>query len=118
MARTTQTLTLITDSLTGQQLEEEATHTALIRIDGEEWTLDLSEASLKKLRAAVSQFTKNEPSRPAGQGRAAERRQSRWPEGYLPKVRAWAKEQGIEVPRVGVVPKTVLAQYEAAQAQA
>lgn len=119
MARstTTQTITTITDSLTGANLNDDNAVEVFVVIDGQGYALDLDrEKSLKQFEAAISKFTKDEATQTMRVTRPTVRAQARFPEGYLKAVRVWAAEQNITVPKVGVVPKGIIAQYEAAQA--
>lgn len=116
MARSTKTETVITCDLTGELLTEETVTQVTLIINEKGVTLDLGEKALKQFETAVSKFTTDHPMIPMPHPRTAGKPQSRFPNGYLKTVRAWATTQGITVPRVGVVPKTVLAQYEEAHA--
>lgn len=113
MARTTETVTTVTDDLTGKVIEGTATEVVVI-INGQGTTLDLSDDSVAKFETAVSKFMKDADRVPMRVAKTAATTQSKYPAGYLAGVREWAKAEGIEVPRVGIVRKDVIEKYESA----
>ena len=107
MARKT-TVELV-DDLTG----EVATESVSFGIDGVEYSIDLTEKNAEKLREVLSVYVD------AGQRVAGRKRRGAGSTGAVsdaPKVRAWAKENGIEVPERGRIPADVRKQYEEATA--
>lgn len=113
MARTTTTLTTITDSLTGKELKEGQFEEITLQLGKKRWTLDLSSDSMKKLEAALEPFIKNETEKAAKTAT-----KSTYPDGYLNKVREWANANGHSVYSKGLVKKSIIAEYEAAMNQA
>ncbi|MET7458691.1 Lsr2 family protein [Streptomyces sp. NPDC005574] len=104
-------VTLFIDDLTGKESDEAQTHT--IALDGVRYDIDLTPESYDKLydalapflhagrkigRQKVTQLTRKAP----GGGTSAE------------TVRAWARDQGLEVSDRGRVPATVREAYERA----
>lgn len=105
MAQRTQVL--FVDDIDGS----EATGTVRFGIGGAEYEIDLSQAHADELAAAVSPYIAvarkvTAARRPARSERPARHDQS--------EIRAWAREQGLQVSARGRIPADVLAQYEAA----
>lgn len=117
MARSSTTVVTVTDDYSGKVIEGDA-HEVTIIIDGEGVTLDLSEASLKQFETAVSKFLKDTPRTTMKVGRAAAKSSPSYPDGYLAKVREWATANGHSVYGKGLVRKSIIAEYEAAMAEA
>lgn len=113
MARTTETVTTVTDDLTGKTIEGDS-HEVTVIIDGQGATLDLGAESLAKFETAVSKFVKDADRIPMRLAKTTATSKSKYPAGYLAGVREWAKANSIEVPRVGIVRKEVIEKYEAA----
>lgn len=104
MAR--RTVVTLTDDLDGGQAEE----TLRFGIDARDYEIDLSRKNAARFRKEIAPFV--EHARRAGRAQrrtvrtAASRRRSH-------DIRAWAKEQGIELSERGRIPASVVEQYEA-----
>ncbi|PVG82131.1 hypothetical protein DDE18_15765 [Nocardioides gansuensis] len=109
MAKTT--ITQITDDLDGSKDAQEVSFS----YQGTDYTIDLGKKNMaafeKALKPYISAATKVS-KRAARSGRSAKPRTANQ---NLAAVRAWAKSAGLEVSDRGRIPKSVLAQYEAAQ---
>ena len=79
-------------------------------LDGAEYEIDLSGKNARKFRKRLAPFVEHAHRVAAGQRRpartAASRQRSR-------DIRAWAKEQGIELSDRGRMPASIVDQYEA-----
>jgi hypothetical protein len=100
--------TQLVDDLDGAELAEGKGTTVRFTIDGDSYEIDLSDKNAKKFKQTLDPYiaagrkVKRE-GKPRG-GRAAR--------DYDPKVvRAWAIDQGIQVPARGRIPESVLDQY-------
>ena len=92
----------------------EAAETIIFALDGTNYEIDVNEANAKALRAAVAPFAEKGRKIRGGTRRNAPARSTN-PSGTDPKqVRAWAKENGIQVPERGRIPAEVQQQYLAA----
>ncbi|MEU2361818.1 Lsr2 family protein [Streptomyces noursei] len=102
-------VTIYTDDLTGEESQDASTHT--IAIDGVAYEIDLGPDSYDKLLEAVGPFLK--AGRRAGRikGVAGARRTTPNSAGDTAKIRAWAKENGIDVNDRGRVPASVREAY-------
>lgn len=107
----------LVDDLDG---ESEAVETVLFGLDGTTYEIDLSAEHAAELREFLTPFAG--AARRAGRGGKASvvpgpRRGRAGKSGPDPKaVRAWARENGIEVTDRGRMAADVIAQYEAANA--
>lgn len=82
-----------------------ATHTVTIIMDGEKFTLDLSDTTFNTFKTNTEPFlkvAKRSLAAKAGNSDTA-------------KIRAWAAENGIQVGARGTVPADVVSKYNAAQ---
>jgi hypothetical protein len=111
---------ILTDDLdpTG---ETEAAGTHTFSLDGDEYEIDLSDHNYTKLRTQLAEFMRagraikrqsKRPARamtePAGRGATLNRHQG----GIDPKAtRAWARQQGLDVPPRGRIPKKIKDAY-------
>lgn len=100
------------DDLTGKELEGEVEQTYLT-FEGKTYKLDLAPESVDKLRKALEPFISNVDPVPTGAKPSKARSSST---GGLPAdlVRAWAKENNVEVNERGRLSKEVVAAYKAA----
>lgn len=114
MARTTTTLTTVTDDLTGRTIEGDAMEVCII-INGEGVTLDLSPESLARFEQAVAKFMKDHEPKPMRVTTTAQRATSRssYEPGFLAAVRDWAREQGHSVYDKGIPKKEFIDGYKA-----
>lgn len=114
MARTTTTLTTITDDLTGRVIEGDSMEVSVI-VNGEGWTLDLSPESLSRFEQAVSKFVKDREPQAMRVTMGAQRKPSSatYEPGFLAAVREWARAQGHEVYERGIPKKELIEGYRA-----
>ena len=101
---------VLTDDLDGS----EAAETISYSWDGTDYVIDLNEAHVAEFRSAIEPFLK--ASRKAGraQSRKAASVSASSREISPKAVRAWAKEQGLEVNERGRIQSSILEQYKAA----
>jgi hypothetical protein len=113
MAR--KTITVLTDDLTGKELEQGTGQTVSFSLDGTSYELDLSKKSADKLRADLKLYT-DAARRVTGSSRRVGRTASAGGNGPDPKaVRAWAKENGVAVSERGRIPADVIEKYRSAR---
>lgn len=97
---------IIEDDLDGSPGDE----TVRFGLDGAEYEIDLSGKNARKFRKRLAPFVEHAHRVAAGQRRpartAASRQRSR-------DIRAWAKQQGIELSDRGRMPASIVNQYEA-----
>ena len=91
--------------------ESPAVETVSFALDGKNYAIDLSEKNAKKLRDAVAPFVAH--ARPAGGGAAARRRRN-GQRGNAADIRAWARDNGYDVPDRGRIPADINSAYAAA----
>lgn len=106
---------LLLDDLDGGEADE----TVHFSIDGISYEIDLKAANAKKLRDVFQPFV--DKARKAGSGRpraAARRQRTAESRERSAEIRAWAKENGIEVHPRGRIPGHVVEQYLVATGQA
>ena len=100
---------LLIDDLDGG----EAAGTVRFGLDGTEYEIDLSAAHSDELRKALGQYVAH-ARRAGGTAKSAARTRRGGAALDSPKVRDWAKGQGIEVKGRGRVPADVVEQYKTA----
>ena len=105
----TQKITVeLQDDLDGGPADE----TVRFGVDGSEYEIDLSKNNAAAFRRKLAPFTDHARKAGRGQrrrgGRTAANRQRSG------DIRAWAKDQGIEVSARGRIPASVVEQYQAA----
>ena len=92
-----------------------ATETVRFGLDGADYEIDLSSKNAKKLRKRLAPFVEHAHRVAAGQRRpgrtAASRQRSR-------DIRAWARQQGIELSDRGRMPASIVDDYEASTGRA
>lgn len=98
---------LLLDDLDGGEADE----TVAFSLDGRSYEIDLSNANAKALRDALQPFV--EQARKAG-APARRRQRNTSSRERSSEIRAWAKENGIEVNDRGRIPANVVEKYEAA----
>ncbi|MEU1628804.1 Lsr2 family protein [Streptomyces sp. NPDC020096] len=103
-------ITLFTDDIDGEPGDDIATHT--FSVDGIGYEIDLGADNYDKLLEALAPFIRH--GRKTGGARRSPGKQPTATGPDPVKVRAWAKEQGIEVSPRGRIPRDVLEKYEAA----
>lgn len=84
-----------------------AAETLTFGLDGRQYEIDLNKKNAQKLRAALSGYV--QVARATGKAKVQRTKTSSGPSAK--EVRAWAQEQGIEVPAQGRVPKALVEQY-------
>jgi hypothetical protein len=95
---------------------DEDAETVTIIVNGRGVELDLAERSMAKLNKALEPFWIGTEARYTVTKGGSTKKQTREPQGVDPKVvRAWARENGIEVNPVGHVRAAIVEQYKAAQ---
>lgn len=104
-----ETLTIITDDLDGSKDAQ----TVSFALEGVEYSIDLSNRNLKKLRDALAPYVE------AGEKVSRSRRSSRRSSSSTSKsqsatIREWARDNGHEVPSRGRIPQAVVDAYETA----
>jgi hypothetical protein len=97
---------IVTDDLDGS----EGADTVSFGLDGVSYEIDLGEANRERLEEDLAPFIAvgrraNRASRPRGVSRAA---------SSSPAVRAWARENGLEISERGRISADIVRQYEAA----
>ncbi|WP_282696666.1 Lsr2 family protein [Streptomyces sp. CC208A] len=100
---------LLVDDLDGVEADE----TVTFALDGKTYEIDLTTANAEKLRGLLEPYTTN--GRRTGGRAATGRGKGRAAAAGSPdtaKIRAWAKENGMEVNDRGRVPAHVKAAYE------
>jgi hypothetical protein len=105
-------LTLFIDDIDG----DEAEGTVKFALDGNEYEIDLSAKHSEELRSALGKYVTharkvNVKGTRQGAARGASRRSSSFD---TIAVRAWARENGIDIKERGRVPAGVVARYQAA----
>lgn len=108
MAKRTEVV--LVDDLDGGPAEE----TVQFGIDGVSYEIDLNAENAEALRDAVAAYVGH--GRRVGGRRASGRASSRRSGGSSDsaQIRAWAREQGLDINERGRIPADILAQYEAA----
>lgn len=87
--------------------------TVVFGLDGQTYEIDLTDEEAADLREVLAPFMS--VARPVDTDRKPTSRPSKRDGGTDPKaVRTWAKEQGIDVPARGRLPRSVVEQYQAA----
>ena len=100
---------ILTDDLDGSA----ATQTVEFSLGGNAYSIDLNDANVAKLEAALKPFIdKAEKVRGGRQG--TRRPQAKGSRGGTTAVRTWARSNGYEVSDRGRVPADIMAAYEAA----
>ncbi|MFJ9693293.1 Lsr2 family protein [Kitasatospora sp. NPDC101183] len=109
---------ILEDDLDGGSADE----TVTFALDGVAYEIDLKSANADKLRGLLAPYVekgRKQSGRLAGArrpGRSAAQRPAAGSAPDTAKVRAWAKEQGLEVNDRGRVPSTVREAYDKANA--
>ena len=104
---------ILVDDLDGS---ERGVATIVFSVDGDSYEIDLSPSNLAKLRQAVRPFT--EAARQVvdeqplnGKGRSGGGRRD---DGRAARMRAWANDNGFDLPALGRIPKEVVEAYHEA----
>lgn len=106
MAKTTETIVTITDDLDGS----EGAETVLFGFEGAQYEIDLVKKNRDKMAKALEPYLN--AARKASSSDVRRTRRSGKTAGVMaPAMRAWAKEQGLEVPDRGRVPIAVQEAY-------
>jgi hypothetical protein len=103
-----QTVTFI-DDLDGKPITDNDDPTVRFALDGKEYQIDLNDKNQEKLRKALSPFIEK-AQRVGRNGRAGKRTQV----SNAAHIRAWAKDNGFDVPDRGRIPADVKDAYEQA----
>ncbi|MEV6110699.1 Lsr2 family protein [Streptomyces sp. NPDC051940] len=100
---------LLVDDLDGGEADE----TVTFALDGKSYEIDLTTDNAEKLRSALEPFVKN-GRRTGGRSAGRKVRAAAGGDDLTPKIRAWAKENDIEVNDRGRVPASVKEAYNKA----
>ena len=105
--------TLFIDDIDGGEAEG----TVRFALDGTEYEIDLNARHLEELRSALGEYVTHarKVSGTARKGTARSSRRTSTADTVA--IRAWAREQGMDIKERGRVPATVLQQYHAATGQ-
>ncbi len=102
--------TMFIDDLDGGEAEG----TVRFSLDGSEYEIDLSAAHSEELRSALGKYTAH-ARKVGGAARKSAGRGSRTPSAVdTVAVRAWAREQGIDIKDRGRVPAGIVTRYREA----
>lgn len=104
----------IVSDLSGTVLEEEQAETVTYTVDGVTYEMDLSREEAEGFRKQFEQFI-SISRRVSGRRRTsspAKRKDTAWENK---QIRAWAADNGFEVPARGRIPNEVLTKYHEAQ---
>lgn len=101
-------LVQLVDDIDGSELADGAGETVQFGLDGKSYEIDLSNRNAKALRKALATYID------AGRKVSGSRRSTRSAGSDSKAIRAWAKENGVDVPDRGRIPASVRSQYEAA----
>ena|SRR5829696_6101700 len=105
---------LLIDDLTGGTADE----TVSFSLDGVQYEIDLSTTNAGKLRDEVAQFVRaarKTGGRRGGRGGGRNGRKGASDGTSTREVRAWARQQGIEVNERGRIPADVMVKFEEAK---
>lgn len=114
------TVTVLTSDISGRQLKDGQGETVRFSLDGTDYEIDVSSKEAEKLRSSLQEFIESGRKTSGGSARNRTRSGQRGSGGSgrskeeLAAIRAWAKEQGYEVPDRGRVRQEVLSAYDAA----
>jgi hypothetical protein len=101
-------ITQLVDDLDGSELAAGKGTTVRFAFEGTSYEIDLSDKNVKKFKQTLDPYI----SAGRKQKREGKSRSGAGTRDYDPKVvRAWAIEQGIQVPERGRIPESVLDQY-------
>ena len=89
--------------------ESPASETVSFALDGKDYVIDLSEKNAQKLRDAFAPYVAH-----ARRGSAGSRRRRGGERGNAAEIRAWARENGYNVPERGRIPSEINSAYAAA----
>ena len=103
----------VTDDLDGSEADE----TITFALDGASYEIDLNDKNAAALRKALDKYVasaRRSSTRATGRGRPSGPRPARGGDADPKAVRAWAREQGLEVSTRGRIPAEILDHYRAA----
>jgi hypothetical protein len=93
--------------------QSDAEETVTFGLDGKEFAIDLNTKNARSLRDALAPYVAH--ARPVSGGRGARRSSGKAAGGAAPsEIRAWARENGFDVPERGRVAAEVREAYAAA----
>jgi nucleoid-associated protein Lsr2 len=104
--------TLFIDDIDGGEAEG----TVRFALDGTEYEIDLNAEHTQELRSALGEYVSH-ARKVGGTARKGTARSRRSSTADTVAIRAWAREQGMDIKERGRVPATVLQQYHAATGQ-
>ena len=108
-----QVLTVITDDIDGSK----GAQTVSFALEGTEYTVDLNTRNLKKLRDVLGPYI--EAGEKVSRSRRSSKRGSASTAGKSSsaEIRAWARDNGMDVPNRGRIPQAVADAWEAANSR-
>ena len=109
MARKTETLVTLEDDIDGSKAAE----TISFAVDGVAYEIDLSTKNAKALRSDLTKWSEHARKAKRATTTRARRGASK-PVSEAAAIRAWAAENGVDVPARGRIPAAVAEQYHAA----
>lgn len=92
--------------------ESAAVETVSFGLDGKDYSIDLSAKNARRLREALAPFVGH--ARREGGSTGARRRRTSAQRGNAAEVRAWARDNGYDVPDRGRIPAEINSAYAAA----
>ena len=96
---------VLVDDIDGADADE----TVRFALDGVAYEIDLSASNAARLRAALAEFVGHARKAPGRGGRRA-----RSATGNSAQIRAWARDQGLQVNERGRIPADLAAKFDAA----
>lgn len=106
------TIVQLVDDLDGKELTAKQGQTVTFGLDGVTYEIDLSNKNAQKMRGVLGQYV--DVARRVGSARIPKSRMKRTHLGPdAATVKAWADSKGIDYPKRGRLPKTLLEQFEA-----
>jgi Lsr2 len=106
------TVVTLVDDLDGGEADE----TVSFGLDGTSYEIDLSTSNAGKLRDALATYVGSARRSGRSSGGGGGRGRARRTGGNSAAIRAWAREQGLNVNERGRIPGDIVTQYEKAHA--
>lgn len=95
------------DDLTGKEITDNDAPTVSFSLDGVDYTIDLSDANQEKMRKALAPYIEVAT-------KVSKTKKKTPPSGTKPaEIRAWAQQNGYDVPERGRIPQEIRDAYEA-----
>jgi Lsr2 len=103
----------LVDDLDGTELDEGAGETVRFALDNVQYGIDLTDKNAAKLRKALQPFI-DAGRRVGGPSRRTRTTSKSSSNGNAAQIRAWARENGIELSARGRIPAHIVEQYHTA----